>query len=162
MCSKCPTLQISLAAAFWTRWSLCNRLLGKPYKSPSAPGKKALKEKTLKSEQSHTTQAANFRQLANAASWETCCPTVCGLLDDSFQGAVVILSHWPFKMGTPGKREVWSVTSCGGKGCPIWKMCCSTPETNRPKIFLVLVLQLMPMQMCRGLLVKAHLGPPFR
>ena len=74
---------------------------------PICTRKESLKEKTLKREQSRTTQAANFRQLANAASWETCCPTVCGLLDDSFQGAVVILSHWPFKMGTPCKREVW-------------------------------------------------------
>jgi len=46
-----------------------------------------------------------------------------GLLDDSFQGAVVIFSHRPFVMGTPGN----------GTGCPIekWDNPFCTPETNR-------------------------------
>ena len=134
MGGESPALQISLAAAFWTRWSLCSRLLGKPYKSPAAPGKKAWWKKTFKREQSRTAQAAYFCQPAKVASWETCCPAVwrngdlvlMGLLDDSFQDAVVILSHRPFVMGTPGKREVWSATSCGGTGCPIEK-CAAAP-----------------------------------
>lgn len=86
---------------------------------------------------------------ANGASLGTCCQIVSrngdvalsDILDGFFRCVVAVLFHVPFEMGTPGKKEAWSATSCDGRGCPIWKMSCRTPGTSRAKIFLLLVPQ---------------------